>query len=134
MYELKTKKNDSSVEDFINSIEDKKRKEDSIKLLDYMSEVSKDTPKMWGTSIIGYGDMKYTNSTKKEYEWFKFGFSPRKTSLTLYVTAYSDYLTSLAKENGLKHGKGCIYIKDLDKVDKEVVIEMIRYSLEDTNG
>ena len=134
MYELKTKKNKSSVSDFINAIEDNKRREDALILLTYMNEVSKDTPKMWGSSIIGYGDMKYTNSTKKEYDWFKFGFSPRKSSLTLYVTAYSDYLMNLAEDNGLKHGKGCIYIKDLSKVNKNVVIEMIRYSMKEKNG
>lgn len=134
MYELKTKKSNESVIDYLQGIEDSKRKSDALKLYEMIKELHPDEPKLWGGSIIGYGDLKYKNSTNKEYDWFRFGFSPRKNYLSLYVTAYSEYLTNLAKDNGLKHGKGCIYIKDIDKVDKSVILEMIRFSMEDTNG
>lgn len=128
MYELKTQKTDANVLEFISSIENKKRMKDSIALLDIIRNITDEIPKLWGTSIIGYGCMRYTNSTKKEYDWFKFGFSPRKNALTLYVTAYSDYIYDLAKVNGLKHGKGCVYIKDIDEVDYKVIEQMINYS------
>jgi len=130
MYELKTQKTDASVLKYISSLENEKRKSDSFKLINIIKKVTNEMLKLWGTSIIGYGSMKYTNSTKKEFEWFKFGFSPRKNALTLYVTAYSEYIYQIADSNGLKHGKGCIYIKDIEKIDEKVIEEMINYSLE----
>lgn len=129
MYELKTKLTDESVREFIDSIEDIKRRDDSNKLMDLISEIVSDEPKMWGTSIIGYGEIEYTNSTKKKYKWFKLGFSPRKSSISLYLTAYSDYIYEIAKELNLKHGKGCFYIKNMDSIDKNRLRDMIIYTV-----
>ncbi|MBI9008872.1 MAG: DUF1801 domain-containing protein [Tenericutes bacterium] len=128
MYELKTKLSSDSVEQFINSIEDSKRKRDSLNLMSIISTLTISKPKMWGKSIVGYGNITYTNSTKKEYDWFQFGFSPRKNALTLYLTAYSEDIYSLADKAGLKHGKGCVYIKDIDSLDITVIKKMIQIS------
>lgn len=85
---------------------------------------------MWGESIVGFGDYSYTNTTKKEYKWFKTGFSPRKTSLTLYImdgfAAYDEILSRLGKH---KTGKACLYINKLADVDLEVLKELIQTSL-----
>jgi hypothetical protein len=129
MYELKTKLNDMSVKEYINSIENEKRKKDAISLMDIIKDITTDPPKMWGSSIVGYGNIKYTNSVKKEYDWFKFGFSPRKNALTLYLSAYSDYIYQLSDTMGLKHGKGCVYIKDIDKVDSKLIVLMIKHTI-----
>lgn len=131
MYELKTKVNNNDVIIYIKSIDNKKRREDSIRLLKLFCNLLNEEPKMWGSSIIGFGNIKYTNSQKKEYDWFKVGFSPRKNYLSLYLTAYSDYIYKTAESMNLKHGKGCVYIKDLDKVDMQKLEEMIKYSLKE---
>lgn len=130
MYELKTKLNSKSVDKFIDSITNEKRKVDSIFLINLIKEITNKLPKMWGNSIVGYGNIKYTDSTKKEHDWFEFGFSPRKNALTLYVTAYSDYIYKLSDEMGLKHGKGCVYIKDINNVNLDFLKKMIEYTLE----
>lgn len=134
MYELKTKVNTDSVVKFIGSVDNPIRRKDSIKLLGILEEIFDEEPRMWGDSIIGFGDAKYSNSQKKEYDWFKVGFSPRKNSLSLYLVAYSEYIYKLADRMNLKHGKGCVYIKDLSKVDKGLIKEMIMYSLKEKNN
>lgn len=134
MYELKTKLNDNSVKDYVDSIDNKKRKSDSINLMNIIQEVTNLQPRMWGESIIGYGNIKYTNSKNKEYDWFKFGFSPRKNALTLYLSAYSEYIYNLSDQMGLKHGKGCVYVKDINKIDRNLIKQMIEYTLKKGNS
>ncbi len=86
MAEIKTQKNDDSVDDFIAGIEDDRKREDSKALLGMMERVTGEKPKMWGPSIIGFGDQHYKYESGREGDWFKIGFSPRKQNLTLYVT------------------------------------------------
>lgn len=129
MYELKTKISDRSVLDYLNGVNDINRKTDAFKLLDIIKEVYDESPKMWGDSIIGYGSTTYTNSQNKVYDWFLFGFSPRKKAITLYLTAYSEHIYHLADQAGLKHGKGCIYIKSMEKTDVSIIKEMIEYTI-----
>ncbi|XMB73163.1 DUF1801 domain-containing protein [Mycoplasmatota bacterium WC30] len=129
MYKIKTIENNQDINKYIESISDEKRRNDSIKLMDIISEVTDEKPKMWGNSIIGYGTTEYSNTTLKKQPWFLIGFSPRKAALTLYVKAYSNHIYELTKKLGLKHGKGCIYIKDLDKVDLVILKSVLNFSL-----
>ena len=130
MSELKTKKNDASVEDFLRSVEDEKKRKDAFAILDMMNAITGEEPKMWGTSIVGFGSYHYKYASGQEGDWMLIGFSPRKQALTLYLMSglgkHQDQLDRLGKH---KTGKGCLYIKKLEDVDQEVLKDMIRRSV-----
>ena len=134
MAELKTKPNDSSIEDFLNSISNEQKKKDSFILLDLFSRLSGDTPKMWGSSIIGFGSYHYKYASGREGDWFKAGFSPRKQSLTIYVMGGFKGIEDLMQKLGkYKTGKGCLYINKLTDVDMEVLENLISRSIKNVS-
>ncbi len=128
MAELKTKQNDASVIQFLEQLENEKRQKDAFTLLEYVKEISDTPPKMWGDSIIGFGHLRYKYASGRTGEWFQFGFSPRKQNLTLYIPTYLENIPELVEKVSTKHGKGCIYIKDLESVNKQDVLALIDYS------
>lgn len=132
MAENKTKKTDASVDDFLNSIEDDRRRNDAVAVAALMGRVSGEPPRMWGSSIVGYGDVHMTYDSGREVDYMKVGFSPRKAALTLYITPGLDRRAELLANLGdHSTGKGCLYIKDLRKVDQSVLEELIRVSVEE---
>ncbi len=131
MAELKTKLNDGNVFDFLNSVENEQRKNDSFEMLRIMQEVVGEQPKMWGGSIIGFGSYHYKYASGREGDWMLTGFSPRKQSLTLYImSGFKGYEDLLAKLGKYKTGKSCLYIKKLEQVDESVLRELISASVE----
>jgi hypothetical protein len=126
MAELKTKKNEASVEEFLSNVKDEQRREDSLAVLKMMKKITKEKPKMWGPSIIGFGDRHYKYASGREGDWFIVGFSPRKQNLTLYLSGGLEQSQSLLKKLG-KHttGVGCLYINKLEEVDQKVLEELI---------
>ena len=124
---IKTKETDSSVEDFINSVKDEEKRKDSFTILKLMQKAAKEKPKMWGSSMIGFGNKIYKSpATGREVEWFKIGFSPRKASLTLYlVMDIKKYEIELKKLGKHKTGVGCLYINKLEDVDLKVLEKLI---------
>jgi hypothetical protein len=130
MAELKTKLNDDSVEDFLNTVEDERKKEDSFKLLKMMEDISGEPAKMWGGAIVGFGSYHYVYASGREGDWMLSGFSPRKASLSIYLMAgfdqLGDELASLGKH---KVGKGCLYVKSLSDIDEKVLRKMIKKSI-----
>jgi hypothetical protein len=135
MAELKTKKNDGNVENFLNSVEHDRKREDSFKILDMMKKITGIEPKMWGDSLIGFGTTKYTYANGNEGEWFQVGFSPRKQNLSLYLWGMylekqsEEYQELMARLGKHKLGKGCLYINKLADVDTKVLEDLIRLSL-----
>ena len=125
--EIKTKPTSSSVEDFINKLADEQKRKDSFTLLNLMEKVSKEKPKMWGTSLIGFGEKRYKSpATGREVDWFKIGFSPRKANLSLHLALDISQHENLLKKLGKhKTGVGCLYINKLNDVDMKVLEEMI---------
>ena len=134
MAELKTKQNEQSVEDFLGSVPDEKRRQDCFTVLELMKKVSGQEPKMWGANIIGFGNYKYKYASGREGEWFITGFSPRKQNLTLYImsgfTRYNEFLAKLGKH---KTGKSCLHINKLEDVNLSVLEEMIKNSVDNVN-
>ena len=130
MAELKTKLNDKSVEDFLNTVEDEQKRKDSFELLKIMREISGEPAKMWGSAIVGFGSYHYVYASGREGDWMLSGFSPRKASITLYLMAgfdqMGDELASLGKH---KVGKGCLYVKSLSDIDEKVLRKMIKKSI-----
>lgn len=131
MAELKTKKNDASVTAFLDSVENEKKREDGYAILQLMQEVTGAEPKMWGTSIIGFGSYDYKYASGREGTWFLTGFSPRKKSFTLYImsgfSAYDELLGKLGKHS---LGKSCLYIKKTDDVDMNILRDLVQQSVE----
>ena len=123
---IKTKPTSVSVEDFIDSIADEQKRKDSRVILSMMEKAMKEKPKMWGSSIIGFGDKRYKSpSTDREVDWFVIGFSPRKANLTVYLIDMQRHADSLAKLGKHKTGGGCLYINKLKDVDIKVLEKII---------
>lgn len=133
MAEVKTKKNNASVEDFINAIPDERKREDSKELLKIYKEATGENPSMWGTSIIGYGLYHYKSErSRQEGDWPLAGFSPRKQNLTIYIMNGLEKYEELYKKLGkCKTSVGCLYIKRLSEVDLDVLREIIKVSYAD---
>lgn len=131
MSDLKTKPNTASVKEFLNSIEDPQKKADSRKLVKIMGAITGKRPKMWGDSIVGFGNYHYKYASGREGDMFLAGFSPRKQALTLYIMGGTERFEGLMSKLG-KHstGKACLYIKKLEDVDMEVLKALIKESVE----
>jgi hypothetical protein len=125
--QIKTKETSASVDDFINSVKDEAKRKDSFTILKMMQKASKEKPKMWGGSMIGFGNKIYKSpATGREVEWFKIGFSPRKTNISLHLVLDIKKHTSELKKLGKhKAGVGCLYINKLDDVDLKVLEKLI---------
>ena len=130
MAENKTKATIKSISDFLNSIDDPGRKQDCLTVTALMEELSGSKPKMWGDSIVGFGDYHYKYASGREGDWFLVGFSPRKQNLTLYIMAYLEFYTDILEGLGkFRHRKGCLYIKKLEDIDLDVLKTLISTSI-----
>lgn len=128
--ELKTKVNAASVETFLNSVTDEQKREDCFEILKLMQGVTKEPPKMWGASIVGFGSYHYKGASGREGDWFLTGFSPRKQNLTLYLMGGFDLHEDLLKKLGkFTTSVGCLYIKKLADVDKKILKELVTESV-----
>ena len=126
MSEPKTRPTGASVDAFLDAVPAPGRRADGLEVRDLMREVTGVAPVMWGPSMVGYGSMPYTN-TSGTTDWFVVGFSPRKAALTIYGV-YDDYAEPDPRYERLgEHtvGKGCLYLKRLDRVDREVLRDLV---------
>lgn len=131
MAELKTRPGTSSVPAFLASIADADRRRDCEAISALMQEVTGAPPVMWGASIVGFGRYHYRYDSGREGDWMLVGFSPRKKDVTLYLMAGFDRFPELMQRLG-KHrtGKSCLYLQKLADVDREVLRELVRSSVE----
>ncbi|UYZ22455.1 DUF1801 domain-containing protein [Mesobacillus jeotgali] len=130
MYELKTKENDSSVIEFIETVDSPKKREDAYRLLDIFTETAGYPAKMWGPSIIGFGSYHYKYDSGHEGDAPLVGFSPRKAKISLYFATGDTEREALLKDFG-KHtsGKACVYINKVADIDVEVLKALINQSV-----
>ena len=113
---------------------DERRRTTRAPALDLIREVTGAEPRMWGASMIGFGRQPYRTADGKEREWFAVGLAPRKAALTLYGLTYYGTNTDLLERLGPHTtGKGCLYVKRLDDVDREVLTELVRRAWEANN-
>ena len=128
--ELKTKETTESVSAFLDKIADEGRREDCRAVVDIMQSVTKEEPRMWGSSIVGFGRYHYKGKSGREGEWMITGFSPRKGALTLYIFGgfekFSDLMPNLGK---YKTGGSCLYIKRLADVDVKLLRKLVAQSV-----
>ena len=127
----KTQANSASVSKFIDQVENVQKRNDAKALVQLFEKITDKKAKMWGPSIIGFGQYHYKYESGREGDFMLAGFSPRKTALTLYIMAgfsrYDEYLSKLGK---FKTGKSCLYVKKLADVDLEVLEAMIIDSIQ----
>ncbi len=130
MYELKTKETESSVIEFIENVDNLKKREDAYKLLDIFSETTGFPAKMWGPSIIGFGSYHYKYESGHEGDAALVGFSPRKAKISLYFATGNAKRDELLKGFG-KHtsGKACVYINKVADIDVDVLKALINQSV-----
>jgi Domain of unknown function (DU1801) len=127
--EIKTKQTSASVADFIDSIADEQKRKDCLLILKWMEKAMKEKPKMWGSSMIGFGTKRYKSpATGREVDWFKIGFSPRKANLSLHLIDLQRHADDLKKLGRYKTGVGCLYINKLEDVDIKVLEKIITAS------
>ena len=130
MYKLKTKLNDEGVTDFLNTIEDERKRKDAFGVLEIMKQATGLLPKMWGSSIIGFGSYHYKYESGHEGDMCIVGFSPRKQNIVLYAMQNSNN-ELLQKLGKYKTGKGCLYINKLEDVNADVLKEIIKRCFEE---
>ncbi len=130
MAELKTKENEASVEAFLETVTDGKRKADTRIVMEMLERVTGHPPKMWGTSIIGFDAYEYTYESGRNGRLCIIGTSPRKAALTLYIMPgfriYDELMSQLGK---YKTGKSCLYVKKLEDIDMKVLEKLARESM-----
>ena len=130
--DIKTKQTAASVDSFIDSVPDEQKRKDSHVILKMMEKATKEQPKMWGSSLIGFGNKRFKSpATGREVDWFKIGFSPRKANLSLHLILdlkkHADTLNKLGKH---KTGAGCLYINKLEDVDLKILEKLIAAAAE----
>lgn len=131
MSEPKMKENDNSVTEFIESVENEKKKADAYQLLKIFKEVTGFDAKMWGPSIIGFGRYHYKYASGREGDAPLAAFSPRKAKISLYLAYESEEREKLLENFG-KHtkSKACIYVNKLADIDTNVLKDLIKYTVE----
>ncbi len=134
MSTIKTTLNDASVTSFIQAVDDETKRADGLKLLEMFSRITGEEPKMWGTSIIGFGQYHYKSErSRQEGDWMLTGFSPRKGNLSIYImpgfNGYTDLLGKLGKHK-ISSGS-CLYINKLADIDLGVLETLVERSYKD---
>jgi hypothetical protein len=131
---LKTVPTDGDVQAFLASVPDERRRLDAQEVCQLMQEVTGEQPVMWGDSMVGFGSYRYENRSKGG-EWFVVGFAPRKQSLTIYLMdGFDRHGAHLAALGPHTTAKSCLYVKDLTKLDRDVLRDLIAASVDQTRS
>ena len=130
MSENKTKPTQASVANYFAAINDDTRREDCETLARLITKVTKEKPRMWGTSIVGFGIHRYKYESGREGETCLVGFSSRKGDISVYgVSSSPDHAALLSQLGKHKMGKGCLYIRKMSDVDQRVLERLIAGSV-----
>ena len=126
MAQNKTTETEKSVTEFIDNIKVDTKRNDCFELIKIIKKLTKLEPKMWGPSIVGFGSHHYKYESGREGDNANFAFSPRASSIALYLSANFNNRAELLKQFGKhKADKGCVHIKTLAEIDKNVLTKMI---------
>ncbi len=129
MPEPKTKLTGASVEAFLDSIESDQVRDDCRIIAGIMGKAAKAPPRMWGSSIVGFGAQTFTYADGRKAEWMLTAFSPRKQNITLYLGHLDKQRDLLEKLGTHSCGKGCLYIKRLSDVHKPTLTKLVKSSV-----
>ncbi len=126
MAKNKTTETEKNVTEFIGNISDDTKRNDCFELIEIIKHLTKFEPKMWGRSIVGFGSHHYKYESGREGDTANFAFSPRASSIALYLSANFDNRAELLKQFGKhKADKGCVHIKTLADINKIVLTKMM---------
>lgn len=127
MTENKTRPTGTAVEGFLNKIKDEQVRKDCVALARMMQAASRKEPVMWGSAIVGFGNVHYKYESGREGDIMAIGFSPRKQAITIYMMCALDTVKDdLARLGKYKTGKGCLYVKSLDDVDAATLKKILK--------
>jgi hypothetical protein len=129
MAEIKTQPTNVSAASFIAGVEGEQRRKDCKELVALMRDVTGHPPKMWGPGIVGFDQYRYQYASGREGVILLTGFSPRKQDLVLYLGPGLSNKSLMAKLGKHKTGKGCLYLKTLDDVDRDVLRALVKESV-----
>ena len=130
MTQRKTVQTDGDVDAFLATVENPRRRADAGRVLDLMREVTGEPPKMWGSSIVGFGSYRYRYASGRDGSSLVVGFAPRKQNLVLYIMpGFSSHAALLSRLGKFRTGKSCLYVNRLDDVDLRVLEELVRESV-----
>jgi len=130
--EAKTVPIGKSVADFLKSIENPRRRKEVEIIKPIMGRATGHRPKMWGPSMVGYGQYHYKYASGREGDWFLTGFAPRKAAMTVYImSGFKPYKDLLAKLGKHKHSSSCLYLTNLEHVDMKVLEQLIAASVKE---
>ena len=133
MAEPKLKPGNESVVDFLSKVEPEQKRKDSFTLLEVIKEITGEEPVMWAGTMVGFGTYHYKYASGHEGDAFLTGFSPRKASLTLYITpGFEKYEQLLARLGKFKTSKACLYINKLADINMDVLKELILLGYRDS--
>jgi hypothetical protein len=125
---------DADVTAYLEGVADERRRRDAQAAVELFREATGAQPRMWGAGMIGFGRQPYRTADGKEREWFAVGLAPRKAALTLYGLTYDGTNTDLLEVLGPhRTGKGCLYVKRLDDVDRAVLTDLVRRAWQANN-
>ena len=131
MAELKTKPTGEDIDQFLNGISDEKIRQDCFTLLEMMRQITKIEPKLWASSMVGFGDHHYKYASGREGDTFIIGFAPRKEKLVLYgLLGFVQKELLREKLGKYKVGVGCLYIKRLEDIDLPTLRQLVQQSFE----
>ena len=129
---LKTRENDGDVHAFIEGVENKTRQADARVVLDMMTRITGEPPRMWGDSIVGFGSYEYTYDSGRSGRWFLTGFSPRKAALTVYIMpGFKRYPDLIGKLGKVRTSVSCLYVTRLANLDLDVLEALVAKSVDD---
>ena len=133
MAENLTRETDGDVEAFIEAVPDERRRADARALLALIGRATGQPPRLWGTSIVGFGSYHYVYATGREGDAAAAGFSPRKASTTIYFAdGFDAYQADLERLGPHTTSVSCLYVKQLAALDLDLLEDMIRRSYERT--
>lgn len=130
MAENKTKPTKVRVSDFLNTVENQKRRADARKVASMMRRATSKRATMWGASMVGYGKYHYRYESGCEGDFMLTGFAPRKQNLVVYIMpGFKPFESLMGKLGKYKTGKSCLYINKLEDVDEKVLEKLIADSV-----
>ena len=128
---MKTIPNKNNVKEFIEAVSNEKRKADAYQMLQFLEELTGLKPQMWGQSIVGFGSYHYVYDSGREGDMMLTGFSPRKQNLAVYIMNGCDrYKEALKSMGPHKVGKSCLYLKNLQDIDLNILKDIIKDSVQ----
>lgn len=131
MADLKNRETADSPEAFIERVENARQRDEAREIVAWLTEMSGSPPRMWGPSIIGFGQYHYRYESGREGEMPRLAFSPRKGNTVFYINGgFENYAEIMDRLGKYKTGKGCLYVRSLADVDKAALVELLRSSFQ----